>query len=180
MVTYSFDTDVGGGPCAAVVSHAGTGRDRAWRDSPARISLVGAPARSGDGVPRADGWPGAGVRPDRPRRRAHARAHAVPRPSLEWQDLSLRADALGLRQSAGAAAARRFAELAREMAARAGMAIEPDICIINHYQRDGRMGLHQDKDESEAVAPGRRAGRVGLTRRHRPVPARRDFAAATK
>ena len=35
------------------------------------------------------------------------------------------------------------------MAARAGMAIEPDICIINYYDRDGRMGLHQDKDESE-------------------------------
>jgi alkylated DNA repair protein (DNA oxidative demethylase) len=43
-----------------------------------------------------------------------------------------------------------FVETAREMAARAGMTIEPDICIINHYDRDGRMGLHQDKDESEA------------------------------
>jgi alkylated DNA repair protein (DNA oxidative demethylase) len=42
-----------------------------------------------------------------------------------------------------------FAEVASEMAARAGMAIEPDICIINYYDRDGRMGLHQDKDESE-------------------------------
>jgi alkylated DNA repair protein (DNA oxidative demethylase) len=42
-----------------------------------------------------------------------------------------------------------FAETAREMAAHAGMAIEPDICIINYYEHDGRMGLHQDKDESE-------------------------------
>jgi alkylated DNA repair protein (DNA oxidative demethylase) len=42
-----------------------------------------------------------------------------------------------------------FAATAREMAARAGTTIEPDICIINYYDRDGRMGLHQDKDESE-------------------------------
>jgi alkylated DNA repair protein (DNA oxidative demethylase) len=41
-----------------------------------------------------------------------------------------------------------FADTAREMAARAGMTIDPDICIINHYGRHGRMGLHQDKDES--------------------------------
>ena len=40
-------------------------------------------------------------------------------------------------------------ETARELAASAGMAIEPDICIINYYDGDGRMGLHQDKDESE-------------------------------
>jgi len=43
-----------------------------------------------------------------------------------------------------------FAETAREIATRAGMAIEPDICIINHYDRGGHMGLHQDKDETEA------------------------------
>ncbi len=43
-----------------------------------------------------------------------------------------------------------LAELAREMAARAGMAIAPDLCIMNHYKRGGRMGLHQDKDETEA------------------------------
>jgi alkylated DNA repair protein (DNA oxidative demethylase) len=43
-----------------------------------------------------------------------------------------------------------FSDVAREMAALAGMSIEPDICIINHYDSDGRMGLHQDKDESEA------------------------------
>jgi alkylated DNA repair protein (DNA oxidative demethylase) len=43
-----------------------------------------------------------------------------------------------------------FAEVARQMAAAAGMTVEPDICIINYYARDGRMGLHQDKDESES------------------------------
>ena len=39
--------------------------------------------------------------------------------------------------------------LASETAAAAGMTIEPDICIMNHYGSDGRMGLHQDKDEGD-------------------------------
>jgi DNA alkylation damage repair protein AlkB len=30
----------------------------------------------------------------------------------------------------------------------AGFTCRPDICLINLYGRDGRMGLHQDKDES--------------------------------
>ena len=30
----------------------------------------------------------------------------------------------------------------------AGFSLEPDICLINYYAGDGRMGLHQDKDES--------------------------------
>jgi DNA alkylation damage repair protein AlkB len=34
--------------------------------------------------------------------------------------------------------------LARE----AGFDFRPDICLINFYGPDGRMGLHQDKDES--------------------------------
>jgi alkylated DNA repair protein (DNA oxidative demethylase) len=37
--------------------------------------------------------------------------------------------------------------LAQEIAAVAGMRIEPDLCLINYYDADGRMGLHQDKDE---------------------------------
>ena len=46
-------------------------------------------------------------------------------------------------------------DLAREIAAAAGMALEPDLCILNYYDRDGRMGLHQDKDESaESLAAG--------------------------
>ena len=40
--------------------------------------------------------------------------------------------------------------LAREIAAAAGMAIDPDVCLINYYGSDGRMGLHQDKDEGAA------------------------------
>jgi DNA alkylation damage repair protein AlkB len=39
--------------------------------------------------------------------------------------------------------------LAREMAAAAGMLLEADLCILNDYDSDGRMGLHQDKDESD-------------------------------
>ncbi len=37
--------------------------------------------------------------------------------------------------------------LAQEIAAAAGMPIEPDVCLINYYDAEGRMGLHQDKDE---------------------------------
>ena len=45
---------------------------------------------------------------------------------------------------------RELSELAGEIAAAAGMPFEPDLCILNFYDRHGRMGLHQDKDESEA------------------------------
>ena len=45
--------------------------------------------------------------------------------------------------------------LAREIAARAGMIIDPDLCILNYYDANGRMGLHQDKDEGpESIAAG--------------------------
>jgi DNA alkylation damage repair protein AlkB len=48
-----------------------------------------------------------------------------------------------------------FAELAREIARSAGMTLAPDLCILNYYDADGRMGLHQDKDESEpSIAAG--------------------------
>lgn len=43
-----------------------------------------------------------------------------------------------------------FGQLAREIAAAAGMAQRADLCILNYYDADGRMGLHQDKDESAA------------------------------
>ena len=48
-----------------------------------------------------------------------------------------------------------FAQLASSIAAAAGMAFTPDLCILNYYDGDGRMGLHQDKDES---APSIAAG----------------------
>src|SRR5215813_614215 len=41
-----------------------------------------------------------------------------------------------------------FIALARELAALAGMSLAPDLCILNYYDAEGRMGLHQDKDES--------------------------------
>jgi alkylated DNA repair protein (DNA oxidative demethylase) len=40
-----------------------------------------------------------------------------------------------------------FSALARELSAGVGMPFEPDLCILNYYDADGRMGLHQDKDE---------------------------------
>jgi DNA alkylation damage repair protein AlkB len=43
-----------------------------------------------------------------------------------------------------------FTALARELAHAAGMTLDADLCILNYYDADGRMGLHQDKDESEA------------------------------
>jgi alkylated DNA repair protein (DNA oxidative demethylase) len=42
-----------------------------------------------------------------------------------------------------------FKALARELATAAGMTLSADLCILNYYDSDGRMGLHQDKDESE-------------------------------
>ena len=38
-------------------------------------------------------------------------------------------------------------KIARDIAAAAGMAVDPDVCILNYYDDEGRMGLHQDKDE---------------------------------
>lgn len=43
-----------------------------------------------------------------------------------------------------------FATLAARIAQEAGFTFRPDICLINWYGSDGRMGLHQDKDESPA------------------------------
>ena len=41
--------------------------------------------------------------------------------------------------------------LASSLAVSAGFAFRPDICLINFYGADGRMGLHQDRDESAAA-----------------------------
>jgi DNA oxidative demethylase len=41
-----------------------------------------------------------------------------------------------------------FVALASRVAADAGYDFTPDICLINWYGAEGRMGLHQDKDES--------------------------------
>jgi DNA oxidative demethylase len=40
-----------------------------------------------------------------------------------------------------------LATIAVAAAARAGFTMRPDLCIVNFYDRDSRMGVHQDKDE---------------------------------
>jgi alkylated DNA repair protein (DNA oxidative demethylase) len=48
-----------------------------------------------------------------------------------------------------------LAAVAKEIAADAEFAMAPDICIVNWYAGESRMGLHQDKDESPAsIAAG--------------------------
>jgi len=43
-----------------------------------------------------------------------------------------------------------FRALAQEIGASVNMPIDPDLCILNYYDSEGRMGLHQDKDEGKA------------------------------
>src|SRR5438552_3575417 len=48
-----------------------------------------------------------------------------------------------------------FRALARAAASAVGMALDPDLCILNYYDATGRMGLHQDKDETDrSIAAG--------------------------
>jgi DNA alkylation damage repair protein AlkB len=47
-----------------------------------------------------------------------------------------------------------FRGLAREIALAVGMSLDPDLCILNYYDAEGRMGLHQDKDESDSSIAG--------------------------
>jgi alkylated DNA repair protein (DNA oxidative demethylase) len=48
-----------------------------------------------------------------------------------------------------------LAAMAAGAARAAGFTCTPDICLISHYGADGRMGLHQDRDESPtAIAAG--------------------------
>jgi DNA alkylation damage repair protein AlkB len=49
----------------------------------------------------------------------------------------------------------RFAEIARAAAADAGFEMSPDLCIMNYYISEAKMGVHQDKDERpETIAAG--------------------------
>jgi DNA alkylation damage repair protein AlkB len=72
--------------------------------------------------------------------------------------------------------------MASSLALEAGFHATPDICLINWYGADGRMGLHQDKDESPAsIEEGRPVISISLgdtarflfggTRRRDPVQA---------
>jgi len=48
-----------------------------------------------------------------------------------------------------------FRTVAEEIASAVGQPFAPDLCILNYYDATGRMGLHQDKDESpESIARG--------------------------
>ena len=48
-----------------------------------------------------------------------------------------------------------FADLARTAAADAGFEMRPDMCIMNYYTSDAKLGVHQDKDERpETIAAG--------------------------
>jgi DNA oxidative demethylase len=45
--------------------------------------------------------------------------------------------------------------LASRLAREAGFSFAPDLCIMNWYDAEGRMGLHQDKDEGrDSIAAG--------------------------
>jgi DNA alkylation damage repair protein AlkB len=49
----------------------------------------------------------------------------------------------------------RLATLAAEAAAEAGFVMRPDLCIMNYYTADAKLGVHQDKDERpETIAAG--------------------------
>jgi alkylated DNA repair protein (DNA oxidative demethylase) len=73
-------------------------------------------------------------------------------------------------------------ELARSCTAAVGMSLDPDLCILNYYDAEGRMGLHQDKDEGPrslaaglpvvSISVGDTARFVfgGLRRRDRAAP----------
>jgi DNA alkylation damage repair protein AlkB len=49
----------------------------------------------------------------------------------------------------------RLAALAQAAAADAGFEMRPDMCIMNYYTADAKLGVHQDKDERpETIAAG--------------------------
>jgi alkylated DNA repair protein (DNA oxidative demethylase) len=49
---------------------------------------------------------------------------------------------------------RAFVNLAARAAAEAGFAqYDPDACLINRYVAGAKLGLHQDRDENDPVAP---------------------------
>ena len=64
---------------------------------------------------------------------------------LTYQYLSTRADH---DDAPVAPVPEEWVALASALAREAGFECRPDICLINFYGSDGRMGLHQDKGES--------------------------------
>jgi alkylated DNA repair dioxygenase AlkB len=65
-----------------------------------------------------------------------------------YQYQATRAD---LRRFAGAASCLIVSDSwRRRIGATVNMPIDPDLCILKYYDAEGRMGLHQDKDEGKA------------------------------
>jgi DNA alkylation damage repair protein AlkB len=49
----------------------------------------------------------------------------------------------------------KFAQLATAAAADAGFEMRPDMCILNYYTAEAKLGVHQDKDERpQTIAAG--------------------------
>lgn len=49
----------------------------------------------------------------------------------------------------------RLVDVARTAAEEAGFEMRPDLCIMNYYTAEAKMGVHQDKDERpETIAAG--------------------------
>jgi len=56
-----------------------------------------------------------------------------------------------------------FKAIANRIAADVGMPLDADLCILNYYDAEGRMGVHQDKDESQrSIAAGRPVVSISL------------------
>ena len=64
--------------------------------------------------------------------------------------------------------------MASRVATSVGMTLDADICIVNYYDAEGRMGLHQDKDEGE------RSLAAGLPVVRSQLATRRDFCSAAR
>ena len=98
-----------------------------WRPGPfilKRYLSLERAARAGRVVPGADRRRRARLRAGRPRRRQDARPHAVPGTALERQDLPVRAGAQRLRSARRPPLPEPLRDLAREIAAAAGMTLD--------------------------------------------------------
>ena len=96
-----------------------------------------------------DGPAGGYVPTVRGGRKMHVRMTCLGRHwnPLTYQYMSTRADH---DEAPVAPVPEEWVVLAAAAASEAGFTCRPDVCLINFYGSDGRMGLHQDKDESPA------------------------------
>ena len=95
-----------------------------------------------------------------------------------WNGRTTRSEARALPTSTAyrsSASGRLTPSLARGVSRGYGR-LTPDLSILNYYGADGRMGLHQDKDEHPRIDRGRHSRRLGVAGGHRALPARRAEA----